>query len=219
MKNKTVKKILRVVAPYLANIIIRSLKRSMRCTHVNTEKIRAMHEKDDRIILAFWHGRLLMMPYVYMGRNISVLISMHSDGELISRTMEFFGFSSVRGSTTRGGSSALRSMIKAVRGGHDAAITPDGPKGPRYVVQPGAIALAKILGAPICPATFSASKRKQFSSWDGFIIPYPFSKGVYIWGDPIYVDKDSGEDEMERKRIEVEESLRRITERADSFFD
>jgi hypothetical protein len=90
------------------------------------------------------------------------LISRHRDGELISSAMRSFGFSSVRGSTTRGGSAALKGLIERGRSGRDLAVTPDGPKGPRQVAQPGVILLARMTGLPIFPLTFGASKKKSF---------------------------------------------------------
>jgi lysophospholipid acyltransferase (LPLAT)-like uncharacterized protein len=112
-------------------------------------------------ILAFWHGRLFLMPYAYPGRRIAILISEHRDGELISRTMERFGFATARGSSTRGGALGLREVLRRLRDGYDAAFTPDGPRGPREVVQPGVIAAARLSGAPIVPVAFSCSKKNS----------------------------------------------------------
>jgi lysophospholipid acyltransferase (LPLAT)-like uncharacterized protein len=185
---------------------------------VNAEKVRELHEKNVNIIMSFWHGRLLMMDFAYMGKKGSILVSMHEDGEMIARAMKFSNYGSVRGSTTRGGAKALREMVKVMKAGSDILITPDGPKGPSQVVQNGVVILAKMSGAPICPVTYSVSKLKQFSSWDGFILPYPFSRGVVIWGEPVYVDKDADKDELEQKRVELEEEMNRIIKEADSYF-
>ena len=215
---KILRKILLFIAPYLAYFLIRFLMLTMKFIVINDEKIRRFHENDERIIMALWHGRLLMMPKAYGGKGIDTMISLHEDGEVISRAMELFNIRSVRGSTTRGGTTALREMVKNLKNGRDLVLTPDGPKGPRHVVQNGAVILAKMTGAPLCPVTFNASKKKQFSSWDGFILPRPFSKGVFIWGDPVYVDKNADKAEIEKKRQEVEKIMLDITEKADNYF-
>ncbi len=101
-----------------------------------------------------------MMPFMKLSRPVSVMVSRHSDGELIARVVKHFGISSSRGSTTRGGVGALKELIKLSREGFCPAFTPDGPRGPRYVVQPGVIQAAKATGLPICPITYSARKKK-----------------------------------------------------------
>jgi lysophospholipid acyltransferase (LPLAT)-like uncharacterized protein len=149
--------------PPVGASIIRMLGMSMRMTVRGNEAADTLTRDDRHFILAFWHGRQLMIPLAYRGREIHILISRHRDGELISRIMSRFGYHSVRGSSTRGGTAALRQLIKLGRSGVDIAITPDGPKGPRYVAQPGVIQIAKVTGLPILPLTFSCSK-KNFST-------------------------------------------------------
>lgn len=206
------------VIPYLIYFIINIIRFTGRLTYIGTDRIKEFHANGTEIIMSFWHGRLLMIPIVYQGKNLNPLISMHEDGEMIKRTMDLFKFTSIRGSTSRGATKALREMVKRLRSGGDIAITPDGPKGPRHKAQNGAVFLAKMTGAPICPVTFSATGKKQFSSWDRFMLPYPFSKVVIMWGEPIYVSSDADKDEIENKRKELEDELKRITKKADSFF-
>lgn len=215
---RIIKKILLKIAPYFAYIVINVLRLTIRFKVLNPEKISEMHKNGEKIIMAFWHSRLLMLPGVYKGDGISILISEHEDGQVIASTVEFLGFTTTRGSTTRGGTRALREMVRTMKSGSDIAITPDGPRGPRFVAKNGAVVLAKMTGAPVCPVTYNVSCRKQFGSWDGFILPHMFTKGVFIWGDPIYVDRDADRDELEKKRLEVEDELKRITEEADSYF-
>ncbi len=152
----------RRLAPPLAAALIRVLGRTMRIETVGDDAIAARWRAGEPNIIAFWHGRQLMLPLAYRGRGLDILISRHRDGELISRAMRSFGFSSVRGSTTRGGSTALKVLIERGRAGRDVAVTPDGPKGPRQIAQAGVIHLAKVTGLPIFPLTFGASKKKLF---------------------------------------------------------
>jgi len=99
------------------------------------------------------------------------------------------------------------------------AIAPDGPRGPRCKVQPGVIQLAKLSGRPIFPFTFSATPRKVLHTWDRFILPLPFSRGVFVWGDPIVVDPAAGTSEMEQKALLLERRLHELTELADRYFE
>lgn len=210
-------KFLYSVLSFLGFLAIVLIRLTMRIRRLGEEKIEEYYKNDRRFILAFWHGRQLFMPYSYRGKKINILISQHGDGELISRAMRYFGFSSIRGSTTRGGFKAFRQLIK-IAPSSDIAITPDGPKGPIYQVQLGIIELARLTGLPIIPVTFNASSKKTLKSWDQFLIPKFFSRGVFIWGDPIFVDRDMTPVMVELKRKELETSLKKITEKADQYF-
>jgi lysophospholipid acyltransferase (LPLAT)-like uncharacterized protein len=212
-----IKKLLLAVLPFLGFITIVLIRLTMKIKRIGEEKIEEFYNNDRRFILAFWHGRQLFMPYSYRGKLIHILISQHGDGEIVSRAMRYFGFNSVRGSTTRGGFKAFRELIKLARFS-DIAITPDGPRGPVQKVQSGIIELARLTGLPIIPVTFNASSKKLLRSWDQFLIPRLFSKGIFIWGDPIFVEKESGEDKIELKRKDLENSLNTITQRADIHF-
>jgi lysophospholipid acyltransferase (LPLAT)-like uncharacterized protein len=162
-------------APSLVAALIRGVGKTLRIETVNGAAVDARWRKGEAAIIAFWHGRQLMLPLAYHGRGLSILISRHRDGELIARAMRAFGFSSVRGSTTRGGSSALRGLVAEGRRGRDLAVTPDGPKGPRGVVQPGVIQLARLTGLPVFPLAFGASKKKSWTRGTAFSsrIPLP----------------------------------------------
>lgn len=201
------------IIPPLARIIIKALAFTLRIETLHEERVSPFWDRDERFIMAFWHGRLLMMPFCYHGKRIKLLISQHKDGDLLARAMKRFGYDSIRGSTTRGGAAAMREMIKALKE-YDIAITPDGPRGPRHVVQDGVIALARLSGVPIIPVTFGSSKKKVFGSWDSFNLPYPFSRGAFLWGEPVYVNK---EDDMEKKRFELENKLKEMTEIVDGY--
>ncbi len=168
-------------------------------------------------IIAFWHGRLLMMAYAWKRRDlVHVLISGHRDGRLIAGMMRHFGSKTVFGSTRRGGAAAFVSLVRLLRRGKVVGITPDGPRGPRMRASKGIVALARAGGAPILPVTFSASRLHLFASWDRFALPFPFSRGVFLWGAPIHVPSDASEAELESKRVELEQALNDLTRRADA---
>ena len=155
--------------PPLGALIIRGIKGSMRLEQRGYEPVDALYREQRSIILAFWHAQQLMIPFGYRGPGSHVLISQHGDGEIIARIIARFGHEAVRGSSTRGGAGALRSLIKLGRSGKDVVVTPDGPKGPRQVAKLGVIQLAKATGLPIVPLGFACSKKNSsragIASW------------------------------------------------------
>ena len=217
---KTLKKKLVVwVGPWFAFGVVKILGQTMQFEEVNSEIPRWFWEKGIPAIGAFWHGRLLMMPHVYKGKRLSFLVSSHRDGQVVGKALERFGFHAILGSTTRKGFSGFKQMVRAKENGSDIALAPDGPRGPCCQAQIGVIELAKLTRAPVIPVTFSASKKKILNTWDRFLLPYPFSKGVFIWGEPIDVDQNGDQAHLEEKRILLEKRLNELTERADHYFD
>jgi lysophospholipid acyltransferase (LPLAT)-like uncharacterized protein len=173
-------------------------------------------QRDEPFILAFWHGRILMMPYCWpQGRAIRMLISGHVDGQIIARTVSHFGIETATGSSTRGGGAALRTMIKALKDGVCVGITPDGPRGPRMRASEGVVQVARLSGATVIACTFSAARRRILGSWDRFAIAWPFSRGVFVWGRPISVPRDADVGALEEARLAIEQSLNEITVEAD----
>jgi len=181
------------------------------------EQVRAAEKDGGNVIYAFWHGRMLALCFSHRRRLVHIMISEHRDGEMIAQTVELLGFLPVRGSTTRGGLRALFQMADRISAGYDVAITPDGPRGPRFQVQQGVIALAQRTGMPIVPVSDSASFRKTLSSWDRYIIPLPFSRVVILHGKPISVPRQLTPEGMEEKRAQLEEALQALTRQADEL--
>src|SRR5437867_2261364 len=183
----------------IAGLAIRALRGTMRVEYRNRSAVdRARGERRRPFILSFWHGRLLLMRYAYPGRRITVLISRHRDGEIIARTLALFGIHSTRGSTTKGGASGLREIVRRLRDGWDAAFTPDGPRGPRHRVQPGVIEAARLSGAPIVPVTFACRSGWRARSWDAFLVPKPFTRGLILYGEPMNVPREARGEDLER---------------------
>jgi hypothetical protein len=217
------KKMVASMGPFIAYWTVRILGMTMQFIEVNSEIPRSFIENGTLAIGAFWHGRLLMMPCLESihkenKRKMSFLVSPHRDGQIIGKALERFGYRAILGSSTRRGFSAFHQMLKAQKDGYDVIVVPDGPRGPRHQVQIGIIELAKLTGSPIVPLSFSASKRKIFNTWDRFLLPYPFSKGVFIWGEPVYVDVDGNLAHLEEKRLLLEQRLNQLTEMADGYF-
>lgn len=205
--------------PRVGTLLLRCLFRSLRVTYVGREILdRLIHEEGRQVVAAFWHGRLLMMPLAYPKIPWAIMVSRHPDGEYITRVAERFGIRVIRGSTRRGGRSAFFGMVRAYRQGCHLAITPDGPTGPKEEVKRGTIDLARLTGAPIVPAAFGASRGKFLRSWDRFLIPYPFSRMVFVCGEPIWLRSDASPEDLEKARVLLEERLRQVTAAADAYF-
>ncbi len=133
-------------------------------------------------VYAFWHRSLLACAHRFRGKDIAILISRSFDGELIARTVERLGFRAVRGSSSRGGVSALRALADAYREGHRCAITVDGPRGPAMIAQPGATQLAQLVQAPWIGTFYAFPTRAwTLNTWDRFLVPKPFSKVLFAW--------------------------------------
>jgi len=211
-------KILLAIVPLFGSLVLRLLSLTIRKKTLYSERFQKFRDQGQPVIGAFWHQRLLMMPFLPPPGKTGMLISQHRDGEFIARAIKYLSIDSVRGSTTRGGLSALRGMVRYYREGGNLAITPDGPQGPKHVVQMGVIELARLTGSPIFPLTYGASRKRVLNNWDHFIIPIPFCRIVYIWGEPVWVPRNSKREEMGEKRLLLQHRLRQITEEADRFF-
>jgi lysophospholipid acyltransferase (LPLAT)-like uncharacterized protein len=207
-----------IFAGTLAWVLISVLSRLVRWSYVFPADRLADSEK---VIIAFWHGRILMMPWLYskLERRSPglpyMLISQHGDGRIIALAARLLGIRSVAGSSTRGGLKALLQLIKVAREGSDIGFTPDGPRGPRYQVKQGILLAAAKTGSPIIPCTYSSDRRWQLRSWDGMIIPKPFSRGVCMVGEPIAVAEW---DDYEAARLRVQDALNDLTKRADEYW-
>ena len=195
-----------------------SLSKTMRIEYVGTQELFGRWERGGQVILAFWHNRMVLMPFPYRGRKACIMNSVHRDGEIISRVIRRFRIISVRGSSTRGWVTGLKGMVEAHQAGYDLIIVPDGPRGPRYQAKPGVLQLARATGAPVYPVTYGAAWKTTVGSWDRLLIPFPFSRIVYIAGQPIHVPADASAELMETKRRELEGRLRQITAQADTYF-
>ncbi|MBN2331864.1 MAG: lysophospholipid acyltransferase family protein [Deltaproteobacteria bacterium] len=177
--------LLRVV-PLLASLVIRGLSLLIRIDYLGMEYWRQCRQDKRGVIISFWHDQLLLMVKGNPSKaGARILISASKDGELIARTMRYFGHDAVRGSSSRGGKEALKEMVLLAQEPGDLAITPDGPRGPRHRLKPGVAQLARLTGRPVLPLAFACSRGRRFQSWDRFLLPYPFSRGVFVLGEPV----------------------------------
>ena len=168
-------------------------------------------------IACFWHGRMLMIPNAWKySARMSILISHHRDGIFISRTLAHLGIGTIAGSSSRGGAGALVRMVRALKRGEYMGITPDGPRGPRMRATPGAATAARLSGAVLLPVSYSATRRRVLGSWDRFVVPLPFSRGIIRVGAPIEVPRDTDDAGLEAVRQKLEVDLINLTMVLDS---
>lgn len=214
----------RIIICWLAAGLIRAVWGSSRWRAVGAAIPAAYWDDNRPFILAFWHGRLMMLPYCWPhGRSMSMLISHHRDGDMIARTIGHFELGAIRGSTAKagkkdkGGGAALRAMLTCLKSGACVGITPDGPRGPRRKVDGSALALARLSGAPVIPVSFATTRRIHLKSWDRFLVALPFSRGVFVWGEPVFVSRDAGAQQLAQAAQTLEDTLNRITDEADAL--
>lgn len=166
---------------------LRILARTWRMQAYGTESYLALRRRGKPFVFAFWHGSLLPLVWRHRGEGAAVLVSLHKDGEIIARTCDALGLRTIRGSTTRGGGRALLGLVRELEAGHEVAVTPDGPKGPRHHFAPGALMAAQRAHAPIVPIGVHCESAWRLKNWDRFMIPKPFSRIVMVYGDPTFV--------------------------------
>ena len=167
------------------------------------------------VIFGIWHNRLALCTLMYFEivrrrfpeRRLTALVSASRDGGLLARTLELFEMKTVRGSSSRRGAQALVEFRRAAARGLDLAITPDGPRGPCYLVQDGAIVAAKVTGLPIVPVSYHAHWKIRLPSWDRFQIPLPFSRVDIRAAAPIRVPADCDEAEIARLREQLRTAI------------
>jgi hypothetical protein len=170
-------------------------------------------------VYCVWHNRLSLCMAIYFGYikkhnqtpGLAVMVSASRDGGFLAGILECFGVQPVRGSTSRRGHQALRELTTWAKRGYDLAITPDGPRGPRCIVQDGIIALAQVTELAIVPVSYILEWKIRLKSWDKFQIPLPFSRCEMIFEKPIRVPRHSSESDREKFRVQLEEALNSIT--------
>ena len=193
------------------------ISRSIRWEYLVENEKSNIFNSNEEYIFCCWHNRLFLGPHLLpRNRVINALQSSHSDGMVTSLAFKYLGMNVILGSSKKGGMQAFRKMVKCIKLGESVAITPDGPKGPKEKVKEGIIKLAQITETSIIPLVWTTNKFKLINSWDNFVIPYPFSKGVYSFGKPIYVKKQINEYELETARQNLENEIKRLTKEVEN---
>lgn len=199
----------------LIYLVARLIGLTLRVRFVNGERLERTVRTANGAILVTWHGRTLVPANTFRGRGYWALISLSRDGQIQDRIFRKFGYQTIRGSTGRGGIKATLQLARKVAEGGVLAFTPDGPRGPSHVVQPGTVFLAQRSGRPVLPLGISARPRLLLSSWDRYMIPYPFAKVTFVIGDPIFLSDERDEAEREQAAVLIREAINRCEREAD----
>ncbi|MBE7558895.1 lysophospholipid acyltransferase family protein [bacterium] len=208
-----------LLASTLGPLVVWLLCRFVRVQTQGAERLTQLRDAGRPVVYAFWHSRLLYLCYCPLLRGASVMVSRNRDGEYIARIMRWFGHEAVRGSSSRGGVPALAALARRVREGRPGALTVDGPRGPREVVQGGIIELASLSGAAILPMTFDCRPAWRLKSWDRFLLPRGYGQGILLIGAPIEVPSGCDKRRLEEKRVQLERALAALTLRAERYWD
>ena len=193
---------------FITNLIARSIK----WQYFEQSNKSTIFDNKHKYIFCCWHNKLFLGPHLLpRNRVINALQSSHSDGMITSVAFKYLGMNVILGSSKKGGMQAFRKMIKRLQLGESIAITPDGPKGPKEQVKEGIIKLSQISNTPIIPLVWATKKFKTINSWDDFVLPYPFSKGIYCYGKPINIKKNINVNQFELERQKLENELKRLT--------
>ncbi|MFN0117908.1 MAG: glycosyltransferase N-terminal domain-containing protein [Elusimicrobiota bacterium] len=178
--------------------------------HPQTLELRRLRKK---AIYAFWHKNQVFLAYNQRGEDVSVLVSKSKDGEYIAQVMKRLGLCPIRGSSSKGGSAALKEIFELLDRGGQIGFTPDGPRGPVQTVHQGVIAAAVYSGAPIIPTAAYCRRKKVFNSWDKFELPLPFGVSVVGHGKPFYLSKDVPQEEAVSRVREALNDIQNSTDR------
>ena len=166
------------LAPRILSALLQLLAWTVRVRFVNRGALDERWARGERLILAFWHSRVALLPLQSGDRKVCIMNSQHRDGEIASRTLERWGIRAVRGSATRGGVGAFLRLVAAYREGFDLAIVPDGPRGPRCPAKVGVVYLAKATGAPVFRVSYAAGWRRGRGRWDRCAGPVALARVV-----------------------------------------
>jgi lysophospholipid acyltransferase (LPLAT)-like uncharacterized protein len=196
----------------LGYLFMRLIGLTLRVRVVGEEKLQAW---DKGKIVAGWHGRTFLAALCFRHRGWWALISRSRDGEIQNRLFRWLGFRTVRGSTGRGGVRAAAECVTLLKKGETFVYTPDGPRGPSQKVQRGILWLAQKAGAAIFPAGASARPRKLLPTWDRYLLPLPFGKGIIVIGDPLFLPEGVEEQALEAWEKELEKRLNDLQRQAE----
>lgn len=199
-----------------AALLIRMLGTTWRLRTVNESGESDPFSAPGAKIGVCWHRGLLIAAFRWRGLGLAVPVSRSRDGDLSVAVLRRLGFDeSPRGSSSRGGSTLLRSMIRLTREGTVVAMLPDGPRGPARIAKPGVVALAAATDARLFPVATSARPCIRFRSWDRVVLPLPFARVICLYGPPVHVPKSASGDELEAVRERLQAALDALTDRLD----
>lgn len=198
------------LAAKAAGLLLDGLLATVRYEVRGFERHRALLEEGRAVVYVMWHGRLLPLAHNRRDEGNVCLVSRSRDGEYLMRLLRHWGFGAVRGSSSRGGSAALREMVRLARRGRSLCVTPDGPRGPREKIKPGALLAAQVAGLPVVPCASGTRRAFWIEGWDRFLVPKPFARVRIAYGEPVTIPRGAGRAELDAIAAEIERELGRL---------
>ena len=196
-----------VFIPYLLKWILSALFFTCRVRIHNDAEYEEMLKSGQPFVLCLWHDCSTVAGIVMRKSGVTVMVSDSRDGEYVARFSKLMGINTIRGSTSKGAGKAVKAGLKLLRKKKPLAITPDGPRGPRYKMQAGALKFAAAAAAPIIPVHIKASREWELNSWDRQCFPKPFSTIHVRYAKSILIDKDAVESDLEKTKISIEDAM------------
>ena len=212
----------RIQIPIIAAVVysaIRLLGPTLRYEVLGWQHAEKVYASRKQCIWTFWHRVIIPIVWWYRNHGVVVMNTTAFDGQWTRKVIEWLGFGTAQGSSSRGGLRGLAVMAKRIEEGRDCAFTIDGPRGPRYVAKPGPVMLARKTGAPIMVFHLGVDRGRTFEkTWDHFLLPMPFARAVIFFAPPIYVPKDASVELMDAKHAEMQRELERVRDVAEAWF-
>jgi lysophospholipid acyltransferase (LPLAT)-like uncharacterized protein len=201
--------ILLKIIPPIAAFFIKSLMLSCRVIKIDgLEKVNeAIAMSNGGAVFATWHQRMSYHFHYFGSRHVTMMISQSRDGEYAAHVASWLGFKNVRGSSNRGGSRAMKKLVRKIREGETGGMLADGPLGPARVAKMGSVLIARDAGVPLIPVVWGADRCWVFNSWDRYMVPKPFAKVAIFWAEPIWIPLSADGDELEGYRQIFEDHL------------
>jgi lysophospholipid acyltransferase (LPLAT)-like uncharacterized protein len=212
----------RIQIPIIAAVvysIIRVIGPTLRFEVLGRQNVESHWDTKEPGIWAFWHRCIIPITWYGRNRGIVVMNTTAFDGQWTRKVIEWFGFGTAQGSSSRGGLRGLTVMAQRIKEGLDCAFTIDGPRGPRYVAKVGPVLLARMTGAPILLFHIGVDRGKTFEkTWDHFCLPAPFARAIMIGAPPIHVPQDADSEMIKAKHEEMQKELERVRDVAEGWF-
>lgn len=212
----------RIQIPIIAGLVysvIRTLGPTLRYEVLGWHHAEKVYAEKKQCIWSFWHRVIIPIVWWYRNHGVVVMNTTAFDGQWTRKVIEWLGFGTAQGSSSRGGLRGLAVMARRIEEGKDCAFTIDGPRGPRYVAKPGPVMLARKTGAPIMVFHVGIDRGKTFEkTWDHFLLPMPFARAAILFAPPIFVPKDASVELMDAKHAEMQRELERVRDIAEGWF-
>ncbi len=206
------------VFPPIGILLIRGVGASLRSRFTGHTEVLKMVESRQPFVLALYHGRQFLIVHELQGWPLAIMTSVSYMGDIQSRILDNFGYTTFKGSSSRGGAIALARVTRLVRKGLIGAFAVDGPRGPYREVKPGAVFVAKKLGVPLVPVSTSAWPSLVFeNAWDRYLLPLPFSRALVHFGEPMFLDPDVSDRSIDQDSQRLGRVLERLDAEADAL--